>query len=525
MQLKQDDTVEQFDVVIVGAGLSGIGSACHLKQKCPSKNFVILEGRQAIGGTWDLFRYPGIRSDSDMHTLGYVFKPWNDAKAIADGPSILRYVNETADENGIREHIRFGHRVEQAHWSSDDATWTVEAEHEGERVQIACNMLLLCGGYYDYDRPHRPNWDGEDDFKGTIVHPQFWPEDLDYQNRNVAVIGSGATAMTLVPALTMGGAKHVVMVQRSPTYVLSLPSRDKIANFLRRILPDRWAYAITRWKNVKRVDHFYRLSRKNPGRVKGLLLKMVREALGPNFDIKTHFTPRYNPWDQRICLIPDNDLFDAINDGKASVRTETIDRFTEDGLKLVGGEVLRADIIVVATGLRLQILNGVSLRVDGKTVNPPDHWSYQGLMLSDVPNLVLTFGYVNASWTLRSDLTAEYACRLINELDRTGNRQATPRLSQEERTAMQARPWIDIFSSGYIRRNMHFFPKQGDRIPWRNTQDYLADRKIAKRTPIEDGVLELSHPPEPSSGEPMRARLHRPTAPPAHAADGRSAAQ
>ena len=251
MQLKQDDTVEQFDVVIVGAGLSGIGSACHLKQKCPFKNFVILEGRQAIGGTWDLFRYPGIRSDSDMHTLGYVFKPWNDAKAIADGPSILRYVNETADENGIREHIRFGHRVEQAHWSSDDATWTVEAEHEGERVQIACNMLLLCGGYYDYDRPHRPNWDGEDDFKGTIVHPQFWPEDLDYQNRNVAVIGSGATAMTLVPALTMGGAKHVVMVQRSPTYVLSLPSRDKIANFLRRILPDRWAYAITRWKNVK----------------------------------------------------------------------------------------------------------------------------------------------------------------------------------------------------------------------------------------------------------------------------------
>ncbi len=488
------EAMEEFDVVIVGAGLSGIGSACHLMRCCPTKSFVILEGRQTIGGTWDLFRYPGVRSDSDMHTLGYAFKPWTEAKAIADGPSILRYVNETADENGVRDHIRFGHMVKNAHWSSNDATWTVEAEHEGKAVQVSGNMLLLCGGYYNYENPYRPVWDGEADFEGTVVHPQFWPEDLDYRDRNVVVIGSGATAMTLVPAMAMGGARHVVMVQRSPTYVVSWPSQDRIANFLRRILPVRWAYAITRWKNVRRLRKFYQLTRTKPERVRAVLLKMVRQALGPDFDIDTHFTPQYNPWDQRLCLIPDDDLFDAINHGTASVRTEEIDRFTKDGLKLISGDVVGADIIVVATGLRLQMLNGVSLSVDGRPVNPPDHWSYQGLMLSDVPNLILTFGYINASWTLRADLTAEYACRVINELERTGNRQATPRLSEADRTAMPAKPWIDDFSSGYIQREMHRFPKQGDRIPWRNTQDYKTDRKIVKRAPIDDGVLELSHP-------------------------------
>ena len=352
--------MERFDVVIVGAGLSGIGSACHLTRNCPTKNFVILEGRHSIGGTWDLFRYPGVRSDSDMHTLGYVFKPWTEAKAIADGPSILKYINETADENGVRDHIRFRHRVTNANWSSEDATWTVEAEHEGKVVRFACNMLLLCGGYYNYENPYRPVWDGEDDFKGTVVHPQFWPEDLEYRDRNVVVIGSGATAMTLVPAMAMSGARHVVMVQRSPTYVVSWPSQDRIANFLRRILPVRWAYAITRWKNLRRLRSFYQLTRTQPERVKAVLLKMVRQALGPDFDIDTHFTPPYNPWDQRLCLIPDDDLFNAINSGKASIRTETIDRFTKDGLKLANGDVVGADIIVVSTGLRLQMLNGVS---------------------------------------------------------------------------------------------------------------------------------------------------------------------
>ena len=490
----RDEAVEQFDVIIIGAGLSGIGSAYHLMHRCPAKNFVILESRHTIGGTWDLFRYPGVRSDSDMHTLGYVFKPWNGPKAIADGPSILRYVNETADGNGIREHIRFGHRVRKADWSSDDAIWTVEVEHEGKGVRIACNMLLLCGGYYNYEHPYRPNWEGEGDFKGTVIHPQFWPEDLDYRNRDVAVIGSGATAMTLVPAMATSGARHVVMVQRSPTYVLSWPSQDRIANLLRRILPEQLAYSITRRKNVKRVRDFYRRTRTEPKRVKAELLYMVRRALGPDFDIDKHFTPHYSPWDQRLCLIPDNDLFDVINNGTASIRTETIDRFTKDGLKLVNGEVVRADIIVIATGLRLQLLNGVSVSVDGRTVNPPDHWSYKGMMLSDVPNLILTFGYINASWTLRADLTAEYACRLINELERTGNRQATPRLSEKERVAMPARPWIDDFSAGYIQRDMHLFPKQGDRNPWRNTQNYGEDRKVVKHAPIDDGVLELSNP-------------------------------
>ena len=499
--------MERFDVVIVGAGLSGIGTACHLMQKCPTKSFVILEGRHAVGGTWDLFRYPGVRSDSDMHTLGYVFKPWNEHKAIADGPAILKYVNDTADEHGIRDHVRFGHLVTNAAWSSEDATWTVAAETNGRAVQIACSMLLLCGGYYNYKHPHRPVWDGEEDFRGTVVHPQFWPEDLDHRDKEVAVIGSGATAMTLVPAMAMSGARHVVMVQRSPTYVLSWPSQDRIANFLRRFLPKRWAYAITRWKNVKRVHAFYRLTRTQPKRVKAKLLELVRGALGPDYDIDKHFTPRYDPWDQRLCLIPDADLFKVLRRGTASIRTETIDRFTRDGLQLAGGDVVRADIIVIATGLRLQVLNGVSLSVDGRTVSPPEHWSYKGMMLSDVPNLILTFGYINASWTLRADLTAEYACRLINELERTGNHQATPRLSEDEQQTMPARPWIDGFSSGYVQRDMHLFPKQGDQDPWRNTQDYLEDRRVVKRAPIADGVLELSSP-EGMSDAPAGTRAH-----------------
>ena len=490
----QNEAIEQVDVVVIGAGLSGIGSAWHLMHRCPDRSFVILESRHAIGGTWDLFRYPGVRSDSDMHTLGYVFKPWTEARAIADGPSILRYVNETADEHGIHEHVRFGHRVRSADWSSNDATWNVEAEHEGRVLRIACRMLLLCGGYYNYENPNRPTWNGEADFRGSVVHPQFWPEDLNYRGRNVVVIGSGATAMTLVPAMAMNGARHVVMVQRSPTYVLTWPSQDRIANFLRAVLPDRLAYAITRWKNVKGDLDFYRRTRTEPDKVKTELIAMVRQALGPEYDIEKHFTPRYDPWDQRLCLIPDDDLFNVINDGTASIRTGEIDRFTEEGLRLVDGEVVRADIIVVATGLRLQLLNGVSLRVDGRSVNPPDHWTYKGMMLSDVPNLIQTFGYINASWTLRADLTAEFACRLINELDRTGKRQATPRISEEEKESMPARPWIDDFSAGYIQRDMHRFPRQGDRNPWRNTQDYGEDRKIVKHAPLQDGVLELSNP-------------------------------
>ncbi|MDE0240722.1 MAG: NAD(P)/FAD-dependent oxidoreductase [bacterium] len=478
------------DVVIIGAGISGIGSAWHLMHHCPSKSFTILEGREAIGGTWDLFRYPGVRSDSDMHTLGYAFKPWLEARAIADGPSILSYINETADEFDIRRHIRFGHRVTAASWSSSDAVWTIEAELGDTAVRLTCNILLLCGGYYDYEDPYRPTWDGEDLFSGNIVHPQFWPENLDCRGKRFAVIGSGATAMTLVPALAREGASRVVMVQRSPTYVVSWPSEDRVANLLARFLPNRLAYAITRRRNVRRDVEFYRRTRTEPDKVKAELIGLVRRALKPEIDVAKHFTPRYGPWDQRLCLIPDDDLYDALNSGKATVRTDTIARFTHEGLELGSGETVEADIIVVATGLRMKILNGIRLSVDGSAVNPPEHWSYKGMMLSDVPNLVQTFGYINASWTLRADLTAAWACRLINTMDRRGARKATPRLDGAYRN-MTPRPWIDDFPAGYVLRALDFLPRQGNRDPWRNTQDYALDVRLVKRSPIEDGALEL----------------------------------
>ncbi len=486
-----DPASNRFDVVIVGAGLSGIGSAWHLMHHCPSKSFTILEGREAIGGTWDLFRYPGVRSDSDMHTLGYAFKPWLEARAIADGPSILGYINETADEYDIRRHVRFGHRVTAASWSSSEALWTVEAEHEGETVRLACNMLLLCGGYYDYEDPYRPTWEGEDLYSGTIVHPQFWPEDLDCREKRFAVIGSGATAMTLVPALAMAGAAHVVMVQRSPTYVVSWPSEDRFANLLARFLPNRLAYAITRRRNVRRDVDLYRRTRTEPEKVKAEFIGLVRQALKPDIDVAQHFTPSYGPWDQRLCLIPDDDLYHALNSGQATVRTDTIERFTHDGLELASGETVEADFIVVATGLRMKVLNGIRLSVDGSAVHPPEHWSYKGMMLSDVPNLIQTFGYINASWTLRADLTAAWACRLINTMDRKGKRQATPRLGDAHRD-MTPRPWIDDFPAGYVLRALDFLPRQGDHDPWRNTQDYALDVRLVKRSPIEDGTLELT---------------------------------
>lgn len=490
--------MDHVDVVIVGAGISGVSAAWHLKALCPGKSYAILEGRDAIGGTWDLFRYPGIRSDSDMHTLGFIFKPWEEAKAIADGPSILNYVNKTADEHHIREHVRFGHQVKSASWSSQDAAWTVEAEHEGQPVRMTCNMLLMCGGYYKYDEPYRPEWDGMDRFKGTLIHPQLWPQDLDYNGKNVIVIGSGATAMTIVPAMAQNGAAHVTMVQRSPTYVVSWPSRDKIADTLRKWLPSKLAYALTRWKNVKNDLDFYHRTRTEPETVKSELIGLVKQALGSQYDVEKHFTPNYFPWDQRLCLIPDDDLFDVINDGSASVVTDTIDGFVEDGLKLSSGEVLKADIIISATGLQLQIMNGVSLSVDGKPVNLPDHWSYKGMMLSDVPNLIQTFGYINASWTLRADLNSEYAARLINRLDETGNTIATPRLREEDQN-MPARPWIDDFPAGYMQRSMHLFPKQGDRNPWRNTQDFGEDKTLIRYAHIEDDVLEFARAASPAT--------------------------
>lgn len=502
--------MEHFDVIIVGAGLSGIGAAHHLQELCPDRTFAILEGRDAIGGTWDLFRYPGIRSDSDMHTLGYRFKPWREAKAIADGPSIRRYVNETADESGIRSHIRFRHLVRSASWSSASATWSVEAERpaQGDRVTLTCNFLFMCGGYYSYEKGHTPEFAGRERYRGTIVHPQFWPEGLDYAGKRVVVIGSGATAMTLVPAMAEGGAQ-VTMVQRSPTYVVSRPDEDRIANALRRYLPERWAYAITRWKNVQLQRFFYGRTRKAPDMVRRKLLEGVRKALGPDYDVDTHFTPRYNPWDQRLCLVPNADLFRAIRSGRAEVVTDTIECFTEHGLRLGSGREIAADIIVTATGLELVVLSGVEFTVDGARVDFPETWAYKGMMYSDVPNMVQTFGYINASWTLRADLTAEYVCRLLNHMRATGTRICTPRLREQDRN-MPARPWIDGFSAGYMQRVMHLFPRQGDRDPWRNTQNYAEDRKMIRHAPLEDGALVFENPVAESGSTQVEPVADRP---------------
>src|SRR3954471_15521645 len=414
-------STEHVDVLIVGAGLSGIGAAAHLQDSFPDRSYVILEAREASGGTWDLFRYPGIRSDSDMHTLGYRFRPWTEAEAIADGPAILSYVRETARERGIDEHIRYHHRVERAEWSTPDSRWTVEAARSdtGETVRLTCDFLYINGGYFRYDDPYLPEFPGLERFGGQFFHAQLWPEDLDYRGKRVVVIGSGATAVTLVPAMT-DEAEHVTMLQRSPTYIVSLPGRDPIANFLRRVLNDRIAYFVTRWKNVLLQSASFHLSRRRPEFMKRLLRKGVERQLPRGFDIDTHFTPRYNPWDQRLCLVPDGDLFEAIKDQRASVVTNQIDTFTRSGIKLRDGSELEADIIVTATGLNLQVLGGLEVSVDGRTVDFARTLNYKGMMYSDIPNMASAFGYTNASWTLKCDLTCEYVCRLINYMDRHG---------------------------------------------------------------------------------------------------------
>jgi cation diffusion facilitator CzcD-associated flavoprotein CzcO len=479
-----------FDVVIVGAGLSGIGAACHLQAEAPGRSYVILEGREAIGGTWDLFRYPGVRSDSDMYTLGYNFKPWTQAKAIADGRSILDYVRETAREHDVERHIRFGRQVTAASWSSQDAAWTVEARTAGgETARFRCNFLFLCGGYYDYDEGYSPEFPGRARFAGRIVHPQHWPDDLDYAGKQVVVIGSGATAVTLVPEMART-AGHVVMLQRSPTYVVSRPAEDKAANWLREHLPAQLAYQLVRWRNVLMGMYFYRMTRKKPAQVKAAILKMVRDQLGPDYDVETHFTPRYNPWDQRLCLVPDADLFEAIKAGRASVVTDGIERFTETGIQLTSGRTLAAEVIVTATGLNLKVLNGLQLSVDGRRIDPATTLSYKGMMYEGVPNLASSFGYTNASWTLKCDLTCAYVARLLNHMQATGMRQATPR---NEDPTVEAVPWLD-FSSGYVQRAIGAFPKQGSKAPWKLHQNYALDLMTLRFSKLEDGVLEFSNP-------------------------------
>ncbi len=481
--------MEHVDVLIIGAGLSGIGAAWHLQERCPGKSYAILEARDAIGGTWDLFRYPGIRSDSDMHTLGYRFRPWTEAKAIADGPSIRQYVRDTAREAGIDRHIRFHHRVVSVSWSSADARWTITAEHAGQSVTMTAAFLFFCSGYYSYDEGHRPTWEGEGDFKGQVVHPQFWPEDLDYTGKQVVVIGSGATAVTIVPEMAKTAA-HVTMLQRSPTYVVSRPGEDGLANRLRRILPSGTAYALTRWKNVILQLIFFRMARKSPAKVKERLIGMVSDQLGADYDVATHFTPSYNPWDQRLCLVPDADLFESLKSGKSSVVTDHIARFTDEGIELKSGTILPADIVVTATGLKLNILGSVAVSVDGRSVDPSKQLTYKGMMLSDVPNAAFAFGYTNASWTLKADLTSEFVCRTLNYMDKRGVKIATPVRTDPD---MSEEPYLD-FSSGYVQRALDILPKQGAKAPWKLNQNYALDLMTLRFGKIDDGTMRFSNP-------------------------------
>lgn len=490
--------MDHFDILIIGAGLSGIGAGARLRMDCPDKTFAILEGREASGGTWDLFRYPGVRSDSDMFTLGYRFRPWRDPKAIADGPAILKYIRETAREYDLEKEIRYGHRVRRAEWSSEDARWTVAVEvSQGEHpqqtpgeavhetVEFSCSFLYLCTGYYRYEEGYTPEWPGFRDYQGTVVHPQKWPEDLDYAGMKVIVIGSGATAVTLVPAMAET-AGHVTMLQRSPTYVVTMPSQDRIANAFRKLLPERAAYMLSRWKNVLRQMFFYELSKKRPAFMKRLIAKGVKAEIGEE-NLEKHFRPNYNPWDQRLCIVPDSDMFAVIRDGKASVVTGEIDTFTEKGVRLTDGQELEADMIITATGLVLKIMSGLELAVDGKTVDLSKVMAYKGMMYSDVPNLAQAFGYTNASWTLKCDLTSEYVCRLIKFMDTHGYSSCVPRLKDP---AIKPERVLD-FNSGYVLRALDSLPSQGSKHPWRLHQNYFKDLSMLRYGSVDDGTMEF----------------------------------
>ena len=481
---------EHVDVLIVGAGLSGIGAAHHLQTSFPARTYAILEARDVIGGTWDLFRYPGVRSDSDMHTLGYRFRPWTQARAIADGSSILRYVRDTAAEAGIGEHIRFGHRVIRASWSSAAARWTVQAAHGAETVTMTCGFLLMCSGYYRYDEGYLPSFEGIGDFRGQVVHPQHWPADLDYAGQRIVVIGSGATAVTLVPALAET-AGHVTMLQRSPTYILPAPAEDAIAVRLRALLGTRRGYAVTRWKNVLLMTAFYKLSRRRPVMMRDWIRKLTVKQLPAGYDVDTHFNPAYNPWDQRLCLVPDGDLFKVIRDGRASVVTDRIVRFTERGLQLESGTELEADIVVTATGLQLLPLGGAQLSVDGRPVRLPETMAYKGMMLSGVPNFAFTIGYTNASWTLKADLVSDFTCRLLAYMDSHGYDTCVP---VNDDAGVTERPLMD-FSAGYVLRSIEQFPRAGSRAPWRLGMSYARDVVTLRYGRINDGAMRFSRLP------------------------------
>jgi monooxygenase len=490
------------DVLIVGAGLSGVGAGAYLQRHCPWASYAIFEARQGIGGTWDLFRYPGIRSDSDMHTLGYSFRPWDGAKSIADGDSILQYIKDTAAETGVDAHIRFRHRVTAAEWSTEEARWhvTVERTDTDETVatvHLTAGFLFACSGYYRYDHGYLPDFAGMDDFAGTLVQPQAWPEDLDYTGRRIVVIGSGATAVTLVPALARSAA-HVTMLQRSPTYIASLPQRSPVVRLLRRILPPMQAGTAAKWFHALTTQLFYVMSRRYPAAVKRMMRKGLERSLPEGYDIDTHFTPRYDPWDQRFCAVPDGDLFAAIRDGTASVVTDTIERFTEKGLQLTSGREIEADVVVTATGLELLFLGGIALGVDGEAVDPSARLTYKGMMLEGVPNLAVALGYVNASWTLKCDLTCDYVCRLLNHMRDRGLSECVAR--NDAGTAAEEGPLLGL-TSGYIQRSAHLLPKQGTRQPWRVHQSYLRDYRSLKMSDVDDRVMQFGPRPRRTAAE------------------------
>ena len=489
------------DVLIVGAGLSGIGMAAHLRQKCPDRNYLILEQREAIGGTWDLFRYPGVRSDSDMHTLGFIFEPWKHEKSIADGPAILEYLNRIVDERGIRDNIRFGMRVISADFDSAAARWTVEVERaSGERLRHTARWLYLGSGYYDYDEPYAAGFQPEA-FKGTVVHPQFWPEDLDYAGKRVVVIGSGATAVTIVPAMANTAAK-VTMLQRTPTWMFGRPAKDWLANIMRKVLPEETAYRLTRWKNVKMSDLGFKRARSKPDKIAKLMHKRIRKVLGPSHDLAA-FTPPYNPWEQRVCLVPDDDLFHAVRNGRAEIVTDTIAAFEEHGIRLASGQLLEADVIVTATGLKLAVAGKIAVSQDGEAVDFAQRFYYKGCMFSNLPNLAVVFGYLNASWTLRSDLNADYICRVLNLMEERGADMAVASLPEDH--GLEEENVFD-FSSGYLQRSLHMMPKSAVPWPWRLSQDYQLDRRRMAES-VEDGVLTL-HKTEPTD-TPMTREMER----------------
>ena len=482
---------DHFDVLIVGVGISGIGAAYHIQHRCPDKTYAILEGRERIGGTWDLFKYPGIRSDSDMHTMGFSFKPWRSNKSIADGSSILQYVNETAEENGLLKHTKLNHQATHANWSSEDAAWSVRVSVDGQTRGYTCNFLFTCSGYYNYRKGYEPDFPGRADFGGTVMHPQFWDESYDYAGQNVVVIGSGATAVTLVPEIAKT-AHQVTMLQRSPTYMVSAPDEDRISNKLKSLFAPKLAYALTRWKNILLGIAFYRFCQSFPQKAAAVILKGVRAAMGPDYDVGTHFTPRYKPWDQRMCLVPNSDFFEAVKNRRAAIVTDEIDAFTSHGIQLRSGQHIEADLIVTATGLDLSILSDIQFSVDGALVKPGECTAYKSMMLAGVPNLGFSMGYTNASWTLKCDLTCGYVVRLLNHMRRHGYSQVTPRMRDQ---SVQKEPMLNL-TSGYVMRSAYKLPKQGHKAPWKLNQNYLLDILNLRLRSLEDDSLEFIRAPK-----------------------------